>query len=260
MAAQCSKLAPRPPSVGQVNIQHTLRKQIAYLFKDALDIRAKVRGVGASPILHGLAGPSLALAVQKPFAWEYRLFGQVLADEIARTSFARSDLEYGIALGQGVRLHEVNQFVGWIEMKLGEIQGFVQSASAIVNVALAKALGEPGEPGNLDEIVYAAQRLGQVYQRLVEWSLEFARVQIPDKFCGILRVVSRASRNVISELEAYSRIVQDMVNDAVSRYEATGEPQQCEIPLVVTCPNMEDLDLEIRKLLENLDQGDFGMW
>lgn len=227
----------------------TLRNQLAYLFKDALDVRTKVLGMGLSKSLEDLSGISLAIAVRKPLAWEYRLFSQVLHDEIARASSARRDLNFGIALGTGTRLSEMNQVLAWIQTKMGEIQGLIASAEKIVNVALPRAVGAPGEPGDVEEIVYVAQRLGQVYRRLVEWSLDFMQIQADKEFEQILRIVSKASHNAISEVEGFSQTLQAQISDGVSRYEKTREPQSMQITLTMTCPDMLDaFDVEFRKL------------
>jgi hypothetical protein len=63
-----------------------LRTQLAYLFMDALTIRAKVLGCDLSEALKDLSSAALLLVVQKPFAWEYRLFSRVLCDEISGMS------------------------------------------------------------------------------------------------------------------------------------------------------------------------------
>ena len=65
-----------------------LRKQLAYLFMDALAIRGKMLRSGLSDEANGLSSAALRLAVQKPFAWEYRLFSQVLCDEISNAASA----------------------------------------------------------------------------------------------------------------------------------------------------------------------------
>ena len=69
------------------DIIETLRTQLAYLFMDALTIRAKVyaqwfiRGVVA-----GLIRRCIKLGSGEAIRWEYRLFSQVLCDEISRVA------------------------------------------------------------------------------------------------------------------------------------------------------------------------------
>jgi hypothetical protein len=92
----------------------TLRNQLAYLFKDCLDIRQKVGRAGLPQQLQDLSGAALAIAIQKPLMWEYRLFSQSYADEIARCSAISRDLQYGIMLGQAVRFGDLASFNDWM--------------------------------------------------------------------------------------------------------------------------------------------------
>jgi len=230
------------------DIIDTLRKQFAYLFKDALDIRIKVNGSGLKGDIHELSGEAIAIAVQKPKGWEYRLLGQAFADEIKSASSMKMDLDYGIALGKSILLNDVNEFISWLQTRLGEIQALKQALEKIVNVALPKAIGAPGEPGNVDEIVYSAQRLGQVYRRLLEWSLDFKQVQVSDEFAPALSIIGRFPQNMISELEQFSCRIQEIRN-AILQYEKTKEPQTIDICLTLTCPDMSDLEIELQRLL-----------
>ena len=96
--------------------------QLAYLFMDALTIRAKMRRSGLSEaLMQDLSGAALLLAVQKPFAWEYRLFCQVLSDEISHVASIKKDFNYGLALGKAVRLGDPAEVIEWVQRKLGEI-------------------------------------------------------------------------------------------------------------------------------------------
>ena len=230
------------------DIIDTLRNQLAYLFKDALDIRLKMTCTGIFDHLQDMSGATLAIATQKPFAWEYRLFSQAYADEVARCLGLNRDLQYGITLGQGIRLGNLNSFIEWVQTKLSEIISFVQSAETIVNVALPKAVGPPGQPGNVDDIIYVAQRLGLVYRRLLEWTAEFKHADSNEGFGTALAIVARASQNVISELEDFSRNLQNEIASAVLRYETTKTPQSIEISMKITCPDMTDLQTELQKL------------
>jgi hypothetical protein len=232
------------------DIINTLRIQLAYLFKDALDIRAKVLRAGLPGSLQDLSGAALVLAVQKPFAWEYRLFGQVLCDEISQMASLKRDLNYGIALGKAVRIGDLGEIVEWVKIKFGEIQSYINSANALFNVALPKAFVAPGEPGDTEEIVYVSKRLAGVYRRILEWTMEFRHTQFDDEFSRLLEIVSRISRNAIEEIEEFAANVNRQIDDAMRVHEETKQPQSLRITLTLTCPDMPELDDELRRLSE----------
>ncbi|HUT04796.1 MAG TPA: DUF4062 domain-containing protein [bacterium] len=227
------------------DIIDTLRKQMAYLFKDALDIRSKVMGSGVSESLQDLSAKALMLAVQKPFAWEYLLFAQVFADEVARSSAIKRDLEYGITLGRGVRLGDLQGFRDWTQIKSGEMISLVKSADKMVNVALAEALGAPGDVG---KIVYVARRLGQVYQRLIEWSLECKQAEVEEEFAGALTVLYGWSQKFLAQLENWSRTLPDEISSSISRYQKTKEPESLVLSLTLTPPDVKAFSEELRRL------------
>ncbi len=202
-----------------------LRKQLAYLFMDALAIRGKVLRSGLSDEANGLSGAALRLAVQKPFAWEYRLFSQVLCDEISNAASIKRDFNYGIALGKTERLGDIAQVIEWSKMKLGEMQSLVSSANVIFTAALPKAFGAPGEPGDVEEIIYAAKRLAEFYRRILEWNAEFRHIQVEDEFHRLLELTSKMSHNAIGEIETFAVECNKQIEGAVRRYEESNQTQ-----------------------------------
>lgn len=226
----------------------TLRMQLAYLFMDALKIRGKVLRADLPEKIQDLSGAALLLVIQKPFAWEFRLFNQVLCDEISRAASLKKDLNYGLALGKSVRLGNPAEIIDWMRRKLEEMKSFVKSAGVLVNTALPKALGAPGEPGDVEEIVYVGKRLGEVYRCILEWTAEFRHIQVEDKFSRLLELIGMSSHNVIEEIEAFAIKVNQQLDDAVGQYAKTQQPQSLEFTLTLTCPDMIELDNEFRRL------------
>ncbi len=231
------------------DITETLRAQLAYLFMDALTIRTKVQRSGLSEaLLQDLSGAALLLAVQKPSGWEYRLFSQVLCDEMSRMSDIKNDLNYGLALGKAVRLGDRTEVIEWVMEKCGEIQLIVQSGGSLVNTALPKALGPPGISGDVEEIAYVAKRLAEVYRRILEWTIEFRHILVEDEFSRLLELTSRMSHNAIEELEAFAVNYEKGINCVIRRHEESKQPQSDGITCTLKCPDMTELDGEIRRL------------
>lgn len=234
------------------DIIETLRKQLAYLFMDSLEIRGRVIGSGLPEALRDLSGAALLLIVQKPFAWEYRLFSQVLCDEMSRLVSLKKDLDYGLVFGRAVRLHNFVEITDWVQAKFGELIAFAESAKKLVETAFVEAVGAPGEPGNAEEIVYVGKRLAEVYRSVLEWTVEFRHTQVDESFSRILEITSRMSSNVIKEMEGFSTILQQQLSDAIRKYENTKEPQSIKINVTLTCPDMSELEFELRRIAESL--------
>ena len=227
----------------------TLRSQLAYLFMDALTIRAKVLRCGLPEALQqDLSSAALLLVVQKPYAWEYRLFGQVLRDEMSRVACIKKDLNYGLALGKAVRLGDPAEVLKFAQRKMEEMQSYVRSGEVLFNKALPKAFGAPGVSGDIEEIIYATKRLAEVYRSILEWTLEFRHIQVKDKFSRLLELIAQMSHNAIDEIEAFVVDINKQLDDAVRKHEETKQPQSLNFTLKLTIPDMTEFNNEFRRL------------
>lgn len=129
-------------------ITEGLRKQLAYLFMDALELRKRVKTSGLPQELRHLTGMPLRLAIERSRFWQYRLFAYSFAEEIQRVKNRRWDLHYGVALGTGAFLVEPSQVFDWVLQKIGEGRRIANVISQILNVALLDAFGPPGVSGD----------------------------------------------------------------------------------------------------------------
>jgi hypothetical protein len=89
-----------------------------------------------------------------------------------------------------------------------------------------------------------------VYRQILDWTGEFQSVQPYIDCSRVLDIISRASRNVIFEIENFSRTLQQQLSELCQRYEHTGEYQSFEIILRLTLPDMSDLPDELQRLIE----------
>ena len=170
------------------------------------------------------------------------------------TSIKR-DFNYGIALGKTERLGDIAQVIEWSKIKLGEMKSLVSSANVIFTAALPKAFGAPGEPGDVEEIIYAARRLAEFYRRILEWNAEFRHIQVEDEFHRLLELTSKMSHNAIREIETFAVECNKQIEGAVRRYEESNQPQSLEITLMLTCPDTTELDSELDRLRNLLARG-----
>ena len=230
------------------DIIETLRKQFAYLFMDALSYRGKIMNSEQPDYIQGLSGPALLLVTQKPFLWEYRLFSQVLNDELSRLAYLKKDLDYGIVFGSSVRLHDVMEINDWILKKTGELRMFSEPVNNLINVALIKACGAPGEPGDVEEIIYVGRRMGNAYRSILEWTADFKHAQVDELFDNVLKIVSRLSQNVIIEIEDFSSTLQQQLFEGIKKYESTKKFQTIKLTLTLTCPDPSELENELNRL------------
>ena len=224
----------------------TLRKQLSYLFADCLDLRAKAHG--SDSLVASLGPKAFRLAVEKPKGWEWLLFAQVLADEIASHNAKRLDAELGISFGEPIPLEEVHDVTSWVSSRFGWISTTIDQLSRALNTGFIKAVGEPGEPGDIKRIIHLATRIGDGYKQLLDWKLQFLRVSCDEEFENLLKFVSEFSSNAIQEIEEFSAHLYTTIEGHIQKIDSYEEGAVKTITLTLTLPDTEPFSEEISRL------------
>lgn len=230
------------------DIIDTLRSQWAFLFFDALKLWTKTRDSGIPPSLRNLSGRALRLIIEHPTGWEYILFSTVVADGIRSCEHLRRDLEHGIIIGKQLRM-KVQDGLEWVSAKHTELQKTIPSITKVLNEVARDAFGPPGVPGNAEQICYAADRFVCLYRSIIEWALEFQRLDIYHEFNRFIELQARLVNNVVSEIEAFSQRLEQELPDVLNRA-AAGENVEFTLILELTVP--EGINDEIEAELERL--------
>ncbi|MGA9351759.1 MAG: DUF4062 domain-containing protein [Anaerolineae bacterium] len=229
------------------DIMQTLRKQLAYLFNDSLQLRIRMKSVDLPESLLSLKGPALRLVIERPAGWEYLLLSQVLSDELALAKNLKRDYEYDIALGTGDDF-DLQGLISWTQRKLRQLASNAASINQIFGQVLQDALGPPGVPGNPELIVYVAQKLAEVYKTAILWSLEIRRVHVEEELRNLVRIVSRMPANMIREIEEYSERIFREMREALATPAKPGEVRTLEFILKLTMPGNEEFEEELNRL------------
>ncbi len=228
----------------------TLRKQLGYLFMDALQLRRRFKTNGLSEPLSQLQGMPLRFVIDRPVAWEYRLFTHVLDQEISRVKHQRLDLTYGITLGSAVFLSDRKDVFRWLSKKMAEVERIASAINQITNVALQDALAPDGVPANPEMLVYVAKRLALTYEYAIQWAMECNQVGVGDKeFEKIVRLTGKLVDNMLSEIEDFSERILKDTEEAVLNLPLKGEEQKVlHFTLKVTVPDMPEYYQEMDRL------------
>lgn len=118
------------------------------------------------------------LLVEKPDLWEYRLTEEVLRYEMAPV------LQRWGALKRKLYMRPIQQmtkleFMPWIAARHSEILHIAAAFSALMNNEFARAWGEPGEPGNEQDIVSTCRLFAEMCASALTWeeTLRFTKVK-----------------------------------------------------------------------------------
>lgn len=228
------------------SIINTLRKQLSYLLADCLDLRAKAHE--SDPLIYSLGPKAFRLALEKPVGWEWLLFAQVLSDEMANYSTKRLDAELGISFGETTSLKDLDELTTWVSSRFDWIATTIQQLSKALNDGFIKAVGEPGEPGDIKRIVHLARRISDGYEQLLDWKLQFLRLSCDDEFETLMRLASNFSSNAIQEVEEFSANLYSTIEGHIKNIDTYEKGTVVTITLTLTVPDTEPFSEEIARL------------
>jgi hypothetical protein len=231
------------------DIISTLRKQLAFLSGDAMRFRTRANAAGLSDAARQLRGPALKLVVERPDAWEPRLFSQVLADEIAKHADLRRDVDLGIAIGRGPRLKDGVEVGEWASTHFAEGLKIINLITTLINKELPEAMGPPGVPADLDRLIYVARKVGDQYRAFLDWILDCRRLNVDAEFRRLTELIANFARNAIHEVEQFSQQLQAQITGAIDGGIPDGESRTVELTLKLTMPDTTDFRTEMDRLM-----------
>jgi hypothetical protein len=227
------------------DIVGVLRTQLAYLFADALDLRRQIAG---SELLSGkykhLSASELRLVIEQPRGWEYLLFSEALLREIKLCEDLKRDWSHNLAFG--LRSIKPGELFDSITERMSQASGIFAHLETLLNTALPKAWGAPGEAGNPEEILYVANRLGVIYRTALEWKIGFYRLNLDDRLSKTRSLAASMLDNAIAEVEEYAIGLHNKLTEAFAA--PFGTSVSVEATLRLTAPDLTEFNQELDRV------------
>lgn len=228
------------------DITETLRTQWAYLFLDALQLRLRAKQAGLPDSLAQLKGQTLRLVIEQPLLWEIRLFSEVLAQELSEARHLRRDLDYGVVFGTGERF-DVSTVWDLLQRKNTEMIRVISSLERLINVALSDAMKPPGVPADAEGIVYVARKVGESYRHMIQWTIDYRRIDVDEELQNLITISSRMSTNAVREVEEFSQTLQSTIVKEIAEHKP-GVPRTITFKLTITAPPAEEVIEEMNRV------------
>jgi len=224
------------------DICRTLRKQLSYLFSDCLDLRLKLQKQDL-PTLQ-LGAESLKIFIEKPKGWEYLVLAKVMQERIQALNDKKLDAEIGISFGPVTDLTDGASAINWVVSKCKQISMTAQHLSHALNSGIEAAVGKPGEPGDIRRIVHLASKIADGYSQVLDWSLEFSRLEVNQEFDRLVKLAARFSSNMLKEIEEFASGLYAQIQHTLENPPSDGI---ANFTLTLTVPNMSEFyeELEI---------------
>ncbi len=230
-----------------LDLTNTLRTQLSYLFLDSLKWRKKLQLL--EPISSRLDARSLRHFSEKTPGWEYLCLASLLRDRIRALRSKKLDLELGISVGNAIKLTSDLETVNWISQKLSGASSLTGVITPLFSKGVLAAVGAPGAPGDIERIEHFATRVSELQSLLLDWSLEFFRVDAPAHFNLALELARKMTSEAIEQIETYSLTMYDRIDFALKNHKPG---DVLEITLTLTAPSGEQLKIELAKIVENV--------
>ena len=164
------------------DIIKTLKIQLSYLFKDSLKAKSIIDEKISDFFKLNLSSKALKIIVEEDTMFEYMFLAQVFIDEIQKKEFLKNDIEYSILIEPKHIVNDLYEIPNWAQERIATAQNIVGGFSSLVNNALLKFLNEPGKSADLKGLYYTAMKYAQLYESLLNWSIETRSTYIEESY------------------------------------------------------------------------------
>lgn len=213
-----------------------LRMQFSYLMQDSLKNNRLLSGSGIPHFMEELRPKTFRLALEKPDAWEYRLFFQSWIDEAERRADMIREYKDGLQLESPIYVSAVNA-QEWFYTQIHELERLVDSANRLINKSLCEAFGKHGEPGNAEEIVWVSRMVGRILEQAVRWAVKIRCAICEPPFDILTPEAALFADDLISQFHTYPKYAQQKLEDILS-LPKSNKPRQLDLKITLTLSNL----------------------
>lgn len=225
-----------------------IKKQLGYLFYDTLLLRERYISSNFSAKAQELSGKALEIATNKPFAWEHKLVGEILKTEYDKVQELKRDFMYGLYFGEKKIYEDLSEFFNWMQSQLNNLQGIIDNLNSLIYSALPDALGAPGEPGDIDIIIYTSQRMISLYKNIICWGINLKEIQPSKDEIKLIETLRNIAQVSIKDCENYINEYWSMVEKLPSSGDSITKPVEFHLTFTLNFPDLSDFYLEIERL------------
>lgn len=228
-------------------ISERLKFQFAYLFYDSLSLRKQIISKNFSKKIMMRSPKAIQIILEKPNAWEYLFFIQILLDSLEAGDELKKDLEYEVFLDFPSPINEERQIFEWISEKNNQIMKLANSLSNLLNHAFAKAIGDPGIPSDLDFLVYIAEKWGSIYCSILKWELDLMSINVPESTEKIVYSLRKISQSLIADIDVFkNQLVESL--DQITKHKPTEQPLVIDLKMTLNAPDFTEFTQELNVL------------
>lgn len=233
------------------DIATIIKSQLSYLFFDSLELRKSIKHSSISKKVAERSPAAMQLVLEKPFAWEYRFFSQILFDELLVCKELRKDVQYHVFVEFTDPICDIDELKEWAIEKNNQLGRTVSALSALINEAFPKAIGAPGEASDLDFLIYIVERISKIYKNVIDLQIIIASTTVPEGAQRFAECLIEMYDSVVNDIERMQGEIADAVSKVPEQYLEDGNPIHITVSLELSEPDSKELIEELEKLYMN---------
>ncbi|WP_227055660.1 hypothetical protein [[Clostridium] hylemonae] len=169
----------------------------------------------------------------------------MIKDDFDKLQKHRWNFKYGFFTTHIVSLNSI-ELLDDISIKLKEIMKLNGILEKLLNSAIQEAIGLPGEPADLEKMVYASKQFASLYERIVAWALYFKTLQTDEIFKNLLQLLYELPKTMFTQMDDFV----DKIYTEITKLPDVKDDVKREIKLscVLDEANIADINSEIERL------------
>jgi hypothetical protein len=231
-----------------------LRSQFAHITLEGVRFARRLSATPESALLRTLGGAALRLALERPEAWEHRLFAECLIDEVAACADLRRRYEIGVALGIGEHV-SLSSFSNWAPARIAELRRLADAINVLMNTTLSTAFGPPGQPGDPEMIAFVAKHVGACYREALEWADRVKRASSDEQLQDVLKTLGVFSKDIIQQIERFGPDCLNAIDEAMAQPRSSSQPAVVHMTLTVRLTGIDDFMQKAEELGQRIRRG-----
>jgi hypothetical protein len=235
-------------------IVEALRAQFAYLVLQGSLLLRRIGNTPENSVLREIRGAPLRIALEKPAGWEYKFLAELFIQAVGASQVLREQMRLNISHGsrEYVAIKEIGP---WSKLRMEELSRIVEALATLLNQESVRALGPPGEPGDIGLLVFVARSVGELYKEAIEWGLHIRRIVCEEDLVSIIRSMENLADGVLDQIESLGPLILQRI-DSIDEARRRGEPDPSgSIVLRPELPGIDRFNEAVKKLLEKLEGG-----
>lgn len=196
-------------SADMMKVRNLGRKSLEEVLGRIKELGCDLRPEAEDAFLYGYPEYVKDIIKNKPKGWEYRLYIEIMILNYEwLTEFSKEEADFWKNDYDETTIDSNAGIRDFITEKLEAFKEYTHEMSEAMNEKAADAFGEPGEPGDVEKIVYAAEEFFSVYRKWMRWKISFSKANAVQKYHRIIKELYSTADGVLSCVdELYGKLV-----------------------------------------------------